>query len=218
MRYKALFFDLDGTLTDPREGILNSIQYACDYYGVKTDRNDLYKYIGPPLKDTFTELISEDVAMEAILKYRERFDAGGGLFENSIYPNVKETLKELKDRGYILCTASSKPQPFVERILEHFEIAQYFDYMGGASLDEKRSEKTDVIKYVLELAGLSNEEVLMIGDRKFDLIGAREMNMDAVGVLYGYGDYDELSREPNIALINNIEELIDVLKTGERNV
>ena len=151
MKYRALFFDLDGTLTDPREGILNSIQYAADFYGVKTNRNDLYKYIGPPLKDTFTELISEDKAMEAILKYRERFDAGGGLFENSIYPNVKETLKELKDLGYILCTASSKPQPFVERILEHFDIAQYFDYMGGASLDEQRSEKSDVIKYVLFL-------------------------------------------------------------------
>ena len=218
MSYRALFFDLDGTLTDPREGILNSIQYAADFYGVRTDRNDLYKYIGPPLKDTFTELISADKAMEAILKYRERFDAGGGLFENTIYPNVEETLRKLKDMGYILCTASSKPQVFVERILDHFDIAKYFDYIGGASLDEKRSEKSDVIRYVLDLAGIRNDEVLMIGDRKFDLIGAREMNMDAVGVLYGYGDYEELSGEPNIALINNIEELLDVLKAGENDV
>jgi len=156
--------------------------------------------------------------MEAKLKYRERFDAGGGLFENTIYPNVEETLRKLKDMGYILCTASSKPQVFVERILDHFDIAKYFDYIGGASLDEKRSEKSDVIRYVLDLAGIKNDEVLMIGDRKFDLIGAREMNMDAVGVLYGYGDYEELSGEPNIALINNIEELLDVLKAGENDV
>ncbi len=215
MKYRALFFDLDGTLSDPREGILNSIQYAAEYYGVHTDRQDLYKYIGPPLKNTFTELIGEDEAMDAVLKYRERFDAGGGLFENEMYDGIPEMLSRLKDMGYIMCTASSKPQTFVERILEHFDILKYFDYVGGASLDEKRSEKDRVIQYVLDMAGLENSEVLMIGDRKYDLEGAMLMGMDAVGVLYGFGDREELSEYPSIALIETPGELVDLLRAGD---
>ncbi|MEG2192697.1 MAG: HAD hydrolase-like protein [Oscillospiraceae bacterium] len=211
MKYKAILFDLDGTLTDPQEGILNSIQYATVFYGVKTDRAQLIEYIGPPLKDTFDKLIGKELSMGAVKKYRERFVDGGGLYENKIYPNVKEALCKLKDMGYILCTASSKPQPFVEKILQFFDIDKFFDFAGGASLDETRSQKEEVIKYVLETAGLNNNEVLMVGDRKFDLIGAEQMGIDAVGVLYGFGDYAELSQYPNIALIDDISQLIEIL-------
>lgn len=211
MGYKAIFFDLDGTLTNPEEGILNSIQYAADYYNVATVREDLKKYIGPPLVDTFKELIGEDKAEEAVEKYRERFAAGGGMYENEIYPNVRQTLSALKDKEYILCTASSKPQIFVDKILEHFDIKKYFDFVGGASLDGKVSKKEDVIKLVLQQTGIENSQVLMVGDRKFDLEGARRMNMDAVGVLYGFGSYEELSACKNVALINDITELEKIL-------
>lgn len=211
MGYKAIFFDLDGTLTNPEEGILNSIQYAADYYNVATVREDLKKYIGPPLVDTFKELIGEDKAEEAVEKYRERFAAGGGMYENEIYPNVRQTLSALKDKGYILCTASSKPQIFVDKILEHFDIKKYFDFVGGASLDGKVSKKEDVIKLVLQQTGIEKSQVLMVGDRKFDLEGARRMNMDAVGVLYGFGSYEELSACKNVALIDDITELEKIL-------
>ena len=211
MGYKAIFFDLDGTLTNPEEGILNSIQYAADYYNVATVREDLKKYIGPPLVDTFKELIGEDKAEEAVEKYRERFAAGGGMYENEIYPNVRQTLASLKEKGYIMCTASSKPQIFVDKILEHFDIKKYFDFVGGASLDGSVSKKEDVIKLVLQQTGIENSQVLMVGDRKFDLEGARRMNMDAVGVLYGFGSYEELSACKNIALIKDITELEKIL-------
>lgn len=211
MGYKAIFFDLDGTLTNPEEGILNSIQYAADYYGVATVRENLKKYIGPPLVDTFKELIGEDKAEEAVEKYRERFAAGGGMYENEIYPHVRQTLAVLKDKGYILCTASSKPQIFVDKILEHFDIKKYFDFVGGASLDGTISKKEDVINLVLQQTGIENSQVLMVGDRKFDLEGARRMNMDAVGVLYGFGSYEELSACKNVALIDDITELERIL-------
>ena len=211
MGYKAIFFDLDGTLTNPEEGILNSIQYAADYYNVATVRENLKKYIGPPLVDTFKELIGEDKAEEAVEKYRERFAAGGGMYENEIYPHVRQTLAVLKDKGYILCTASSKPQIFVDKILEHFDIKKYFDFVGGASLDGTVSKKEDVINLVLQQTGIENSQVLMVGDRKFDLEGARRMNMDAVGVLYGFGSYEELSACKNIALIKDITELERIL-------
>lgn len=213
MKYKAIFFDLDGTLTNPETGIVNCIRYAADYYGVKTVKSDLKKYIGPPLLDTFIELLGPDVqqAEAAVAKYRERF-APIGLYENEIYPDVKETLAQLKEMGYVLCTASSKPQQFVDTILEHFEIKNYFDFVGGASMDGKISKKEDVINHVLQQTGFQPQQVLMVGDRMFDLTGAAEFGMDAVGVLYGFGSREELSAYKNIALINNIKELIKVLE------
>lgn len=211
MKYKAIFFDLDGTLTDPEEGILNCIQYATDYYGVTTVRENLKKYIGPPLIDTFTELISKEEAENAIEKYRERYTQQGGIFENKLYPGIPETLQKLKDEGYILCTASSKPQVFVDEILEHFNIKKYFDFIGGASLDTSINTKEDVINEVLRKTHLQAKDVLMVGDRKYDLFGAEKFGMDAVGVLYGFGSMEELSSYKNIAIIEKIEDLLDVL-------
>lgn len=213
MKYKAIFFDLDGTLTNPEEGIINCIRYAAEYYGVTIDRKDRRKYIGPPLVDTFIELLGPDVqqAEEAVAKYRERFRPIG-LYENEIYDGVPETLAQLKDMGYVLCTASSKPQRFVDTILEHFDIKKYFDFVGGASMDGKISKKEDVINLVLEETGFTPQQVLMVGDRMFDLIGAKEFGMDAVGVLYGFGSYEELSSYDNIALLDDISQLINILE------
>ena len=213
MKYKAIFFDLDGTLTNPEEGIINCIRYAAEHYGVSVNRTDRRKYIGPPLVDTFIELLGPDVqqAEEAVAKYRERFKPIG-LYENEIYNGVPETLAQLKDMGYVLCTASSKPQQFVDTILEHFDIKKYFDFVGGASMDGKISKKEDVINLVLEETGFKPEQVLMVGDRMFDLTGAKEFGMDAVGVLYGFGSYEELSAYDNIALIDDISQLINILE------
>ena len=216
MKYKAIFFDLDGTLTNPEEGIVNSIRFAAEFYGLKNVEElkpGFRKYIGPPLLDTFIELLGSDVenAEEAVAKYRERF-APIGLYENEIYPGVKETLEKLKSMGYILCTASSKPQKFVDTILEHFEIKKYFDFVGGATMDGRISKKEDVIDYVLKETGFAPAQVLMVGDRMFDLEGAAEFGMDAVGVLYGFGSREELEKCKNIAIIENISELINILE------
>ena len=211
MKYKAVFFDLDGTLTNPELGITSCIQYAAEYYGLKTKREDLRKYIGPPLRDTFVELIDEDHADDAVKKYRERF-APVGLFENEVYPGVPETLEKLKDVGYVLCTASSKPQNFVDTILEHFDLKKYFDFIGGATMDGRISKKEDVINIVLDETGFTPQDVLMVGDRMYDLTGAAEFGMDAVGVLYGFGSREELSAYDSIALIDNICELIKILE------
>ena len=125
MKYKVIFFDLDGTLTDPQEGICKCINHALSYYGMEKPMKELTKYIGPPLLGSFAELVGEENAAEATVKYRERFSVKG-LYENEIYPNVKETLALLKDKGYVLCTASSKPQVYVEKILKYFEIDHFY--------------------------------------------------------------------------------------------
>ncbi len=211
MKYKAIFFDLDGTLSNPEEGIVNSIKYALDFYNFDYSKINLSKFIGPPLQDTFSYILDEEKSNEAIAKYRERFDGMNGLFENILYDNVELVLKELNKKGYRLFTASSKPEVFVKRILEYFNIDTYFEFMGGATLDSSRIGKTKVIEYVLENAKLSPNEVLMVGDRKYDLNSAEELGMDAVGVLYGFADENELDNCKSVKLINNIIEILEIV-------
>ncbi len=210
MKYKIIFFDLDGTLTDSQEGICKSINHALSFYGIEKPLESLTKYIGPPLLDSFTELIGRENAPDAVVKYRERFSTVG-LYENKLYPNVKETLEILQNKGYTLCTASSKPQIFVEKILKYFDIDKYFTIMGGATLDGKISEKEDVIECVLNSINADKKEVVMVGDTKFDLIGADKMGIDCIGVTYGFAKKDELEKYPNIALIDDISDIIELL-------
>lgn len=210
MKYKYILFDLDGTLTDPQEGICKSINHALSYYGIQKPLKELTKYIGPPLLNSFAELIGEENAPQAVVYYRERFSTVG-LYENQIYPNVKETLAKLKEKGYILCTASSKPQVFVEKILKHFDISQYFSVVGGATLDGKIGEKEQVIKLVLNKIGARREDTVMVGDTRFDLIGAEKMGLDAIGVTYGFAAKEELMQYPHIALIDDITEILNIL-------
>ena len=211
MKYKYILFDLDGTLTDPQEGICKSINHALGYYGMEKPLKELTKYIGPPLLNSFAELVGEENAQDAIVKYRERFSVVG-LYENEIYPNVKNTLSLLKEKGYTLCTASSKPQIYVEKILQHFDIAQYFTVIGGSTLDGKICEKEDVIMLVLNQLGADRQDVVMVGDTRFDLIGAEKMGLDAIGVTYGFASREELCNYPHIALIDDISEIKDVLQ------
>ena len=211
MKYKVILFDLDGTLTDPQLGICQSINYALEHFGVQPKPlNQLTKYIGPPLLDSFAEMLGEEKAAAAVEKYRERFSVTG-LYENEIYPNVAETLNLLHSKGYILCTASSKPQIFVEKILKYFDIYKYFTVVGGASLDGKICEKEDVIKQVLKMVKAAPADVVMVGDTKFDLIGADKMNLDAIGVTYGFGSREELEKYPHIALIDDITHIVNLL-------
>ena len=211
MRFKYILFDLDGTLTDPQEGICKSINHALSYYGIEKPLNELTKYIGPPLLNSFAELVGEENAQDAIVKYRERFSVVG-LYENKIYPNVKDTLSLLKKQGYILCTASSKPQIYVEKILQHFDIAQYFTIIGGSTLDGKICEKEDVINLVLNQLNAEKQNVVMVGDTRFDLIGAEKIGLSAIGVTYGFASKEELCHYPHIALIDDISEITDILQ------
>ena len=210
MKYKVILFDLDGTLSDPQEGICGCINHALSYYGMKKPVSELTQFIGPPLLKSFEGLVGVENAKDAVEYYRERFSEIGWR-ENQIYPNVKETLAALKEKGYILCTASSKPQIYVEKILHYFDIAQYFTVIGGASIDGKIGEKEQVIEVVLEAVNAEKETTVMVGDTRFDLIGAEIMGLDAIGCTYGFGSREELMQYKHIALIDDITEIFDLV-------
>ena len=214
MQYQNLFFDLDGTLTDPGEGITNSVAYALERFGISvSDRSTLYPFIGPPLIESFMQFysFSHSDAERAVSYYREYFK-DKGIFENKPYDGIHDTLHELCNSGKRLIVATSKPEPFAKRILDHFDLAQYFEYVAGASFDEKRAEKWDVIRYAIDTCRLNNTaEAVMIGDRKHDVMGAQKNNMDAIGVLWGFGSLDELSTAGANHLVKSQEELIALL-------
>lgn len=211
--YKYILFDLDGTLTDPKEGITKSFQYALKHFGIDEDLVNLEKFIGPPLHDSFRDdyNFDDEKVEEAVTKFREYF-AETGIFENKIFPNVKEILEYLHESGKVLLLATSKPTVFAERILKHFEIDQYFKHVGGSNLDGSRSEKNEVINHVLETCNISSmDDVIMIGDRKYDVLGAQKIGVDSIGVLYGYGSLEELKEANPNYIIENIEELKNIL-------
>lgn len=193
--YDTVLFDLDGTLTDPGEGITNSVAYALSKYGIETqDKRELYKFIGPPLKDSFMKYFGFDEAKaeEAIAFYREYF-RDRGIFENRVYDDVKDILTKLYDDGKIIVLATSKPEKFALRILEHFDLRKYFSVVAGASMDSSRSKKGDVIAYALSMCeNIDKNTAVMVGDREHDIIGAKENSLKSIGVLYGYGDENEL--------------------------
>lgn len=191
-----ILFDLDGTLTDPKEGITKSFQYALEYYGIdEPDLDKLEVVIGPPLRDSFIEFygFTTDKAIEAEDKYRERF-ATIGMYENFIYDGIEQMLKKLTQSGKMLAIASSKPTLFVEKILEHFNIKQYFHHIIGSNLDGTRTDKAEVVDAAIAGFGqVDKSSIVMVGDRKFDIIGAHERDIIAIGVTYGYGGMEELT-------------------------
>ena len=211
-------FDLDGTLTDPKEGITKSVRHALNHYGIQVDDLDtLTPFIGPPLTDSYKKYygFSDEQAWEGVLVYREYFSERGW-HENKEYPGIKEMLDALKAAGGVLLVATSKPEEFARKILEHFGMAGYFDFIGGADMDETRVRKADVIRYVLEQYGLdTSRETLarcvMVGDREHDVLGARECGMDCVGVLYGYGDRQEMDGCRPAWTADTVDDLKDLL-------
>jgi len=214
MNYQYILFDLDGTLTDPKVGITKSVAYALEKLNIEVvDYSKLDFFIGPPLQESFQAYydLNEQQVNEAIGYYRERFQQHG-LYENEVYPGIGPLLEALKKKGKTLAVATSKPTVFAEKILQHFNLDQYFEVIVGSNLDGTRIAKADVIHEVLlQLSSPDKGEVIMIGDRKHDLIGAKKEGIANIGVLYGYGSKEELALEEPTYIVNNIEELDSIL-------
>ena len=212
-----LLFDLDGTLTDPKVGITTCVQYALKSFGIEEpDLDKLEPFIGPPLKDSFMQFygLSEKDAEAAVDKYRERFK-DIGLFENEVYEGIPQMLRTLKNKGMHLAVASSKPTVFVERILDHFQMREYFEAVVGSELDGRRVNKDEVVAEALQqLFGekeIEYDKVYMIGDRKFDVEGARALGVESIGVSYGYGSLEELKEAGADYMVQSVGELSYVL-------
>lgn len=191
-----VLFDLDGTLTEPSLGITNSVMYAFKKFGIEIkDRSELYKFIGPPLIDSFVEYygFTRENALKAIEYYREYYSVKG-IFENRLYDGIKELLASLYSKGKKIILATSKPQKFAEQILKHFEIDKYFCFVGAATMDEKRTQKDEVIEYVLKECEIDTSKAVMIGDRKYDVLGAHKFGIKAIGVTFGFGSREELTQ------------------------
>jgi phosphoglycolate phosphatase len=214
MRFDTVLFDLDGTLTDPAIGITNSIIYSLDKFGISVnDRSELYFFIGPPLINSFMQYcnFSKTKAETAVEYYREYFK-DKGLFENSVYSGIPELLETLKKSGVKIVLATSKPLIFAEKILKHFDLYKYFDLSVGATLDGTLGEKTDIIaKALTKLNHTSLSNIAMVGDRKFDIEGAIQNSITPIGVLYGYGDEDELKTAGAKLIAKDVNELKNIL-------
>lgn len=210
MQYKVILFDLDGTLTDPKIGITKSVQYALAKFGIEEpDLDKLIPFIGPPLVESFQEFYSLDKeqAQTAVGYYREYFTKAG-MYENAVYPGIKELLAKLKSAGKELIVATSKPTVFSEKIIEHFGLTQFFTAIVGSNLDGSRIHKDEVIAYALhDLTDVVYDKVIMVGDRKHDIIGAQKNGIASIGVTYGYGTREELEQAKPALLTATVEEL-----------
>lgn len=211
---KYYLFDLDGTLTEPAEGITNSVAFALNKFGIKPKtKTELYKFIGPPLIDSFMEFygFSKEKAERAVEFYREYYKRKG-IFENKVYEGIPCLLKALYEKEKKIILATSKPERFAKQILEHFNLDKYFSLIAGATMDETRSKKEDVLSYAIEKSGISDlSDAIMIGDRKFDIEGAHKFGIKAVGVLFGYGTRDELEAAGADFIAETTDELNKIL-------
>ena len=208
--YQTILFDLDGTLTNPSLGITNSLAYALEKFNIEvTDKKELYRFIGPPLQDSFENFyhFSKEDSLKAVDFYRDYF-RHKGLYENEVYQGIPDLLERLKAQGKKLLVATSKPEEFARQILKHFELFDYFDLVAGASMDGSRRLKGDVIAHALTSAQVSDlSATIMIGDREHDIIGAKKNGLDAIGVLYGFGNREELKKAGATYIATNVEEL-----------
>lgn len=209
MSYQAVLFDLDGTVTDSAPGITNSAAYALEKFGIHVeDKDTLRPFIGPPLLDSFARFygFTAEQSRQAVVYYREYY-RDRGIYENAVYDGMEELLQSLRAAGKILL-ATSKPEQFAIQILEHFHIAEYFDVIAGATMDETRTDKADVIAYALEKAGIADPSAaVMVGDREYDVLGAKAFGMDCIGVLYGFGSRAELEQAGARYLAETVEEI-----------
>ncbi len=214
--FDVILFDLDGTLTDSAPGIVNCLRYAFDYLRIDhPDEATMRSHLGPPLIVTFREHYGLDAATadRAIAKYRERYH-DVGLFENTVYDGIPALLDELDGSGAVLAIATSKPTPSATRILEHFDLARHFAFIGGAELDGPRQNKADVIEHTLEelaTVGIGGGSRVMVGDRRHDITGALAHGIPGIGVLWGYGDEPELLAAGAIEVVVDPAALLDLL-------
>lgn len=212
--YQYVLFDLDGTLTDPGLGITNSIMYALEKFGIAVaDRTSLYKFIGPPLRESFSRFygFSEEDSELATAYYREYFK-DRGLYENAVYDGVEELLKQLQGAGKKLILATSKPEVFAVEILRYFHLDKYFTLIAGATMDTSRNKKADVIAYAIQQSGISDlSEAVMVGDREHDILGAKENGLASIGVLYGYGNRAELAAAGADYIVGSAGEILSIV-------
>lgn len=213
--YEYVFFDLDGTLTDSGEGIINAAIYALEKYNIEVnDRSELRKFIGPPLQDSFsTDYGFQEDEIEDVIKIFREYYSEKGIFENTIYENIQTVLFELKNRGKKLVVATSKPEVFTKKVLDHFNISSYFDYVSGATLNNEKIQKVDIIRDAICKLGITDKsKVVMIGDRKLDVLGAKENGIDSIGVLWGYGDLLELEKVGPTYIAEKVLDLLEIIK------
>ncbi len=209
--YTYYLFDLDGTVTDSSLGITNSIYYALDKLGIpRPKRKELYRFIGPPMVDSFQQFygMTYDEAWHAIDLYREYYN-DRGIFENHVYEGLPEVFQELINRGKHLALATSKPEEYARKIMDHFQVAPYFDVIAGAEMDYGRAEKKEVILHALDELGVTDRSgVLMIGDRRQDVDGAKGASVDCLGVLYGFGSRKELEEAGADYIAETVEDIL----------
>lgn len=212
--YKYILFDLDGTLSDPGEGIINSLKYALKQFGIDGDPQVLRKFIGPPLAESFQEFYNfdEEKTKEAIRIYRAYFH-DHGVLQNVIYPGIPELLEDLTKAGKSLAVATTKPEIYAHQVLAYFEIDHFFrkDLVVGSYLDGRRTNKAELIATAIERLGGESHEKVMVGDRKYDIIGAKANGIDVIGVTYGYGEFTEIEVHEPTAIAASIDELRDLL-------
>ena len=214
MKYDIYLFDLDGTLTDPKIGITKSFQYALAEFGIHEELDNLTKFIGPPLRESFGGYgFSESDIEKAVSKFREYF-VKTGMFENTVYHDIPDILQNLKDRGRTLAVATSKVTEYANRILEHFNLAQYFDFVSGDEMDGSLTKhgKRDIIQIALDnLDSERKMSTVMIGDRKHDVLGANDVGIDSIGVMWScYGSRDELETSGATWIVDNANEICDI--------
>ena len=217
MKHDIILFDLDGTLTDPGEGITNSVAYALRKLGqTPPPRLQLEAYIGPPLVDSFGGLAGLDrPTAELAVKYYREYFAETGIFENELYSGIHDMLSALKAAGATIALATSKPTVFAAKILDHFDLTRYFHQVVGSELDGRRIKKADVISYALELLEVTDKSrVVMIGDREHDTVGATACGVFSVGVTYGYGSRQELMDNGACHIVDSVAELTEYLLKG----
>lgn len=214
MMKKAILFDLDGTLSDPKEGITRSVQYSLKKLSLPFKTQDeLEIFIGPPLIHSYRDIfnLDEERSLLAVKYFREYFNETGK-FENTLYTGIPELLAELKKKGYRLAVATSKPTLFAQQIISHFNLNSFFDSVTGSHLDNTRTDKKEIIQAVLTELGLSAEEAIMVGDRKYDILGARALGVNSAGVLYGYGSRQEMEEAAPDYTASTVEELSKILR------
>lgn len=209
---KYILFDLDGTLTNPKEGITKCVQHALRHFGIERECDELVEFIGPPLKEQFMKYasLSEEEGALAVSIYRERF-APIGLFENEIYEGVISMLEKLKAQGKTLVLATSKPWVFAEKIAQKYGIAPFLSELFGSELDGTNTDKALVIQNAMKAIGANADNTLMVGDRMHDVIGAHKNGIKCIGVTYGYGSEEELVKSGADEIVHSIEELTRLL-------
>ena len=208
---KTILFDLDGTLTDSGEGIMNSAALALEHYGIPVpEREKMRVFVGPPLHETFVKFgIPDEEADNAVEIYRSRYNTIGK-FENFPYPGIPQMLAQLQAAGHTLLVATSKPEALSIEILEHFDLAKYFHRICGASLDRSRSSKEDVIAYLLQESS-TTEDIIMVGDTAFDVLGAKAHGIPCIGVSWGYGNVSDMCSAGAAAIAQTVDELKEML-------